>query len=234
MQKFLEKLGLAVPSMVLALTTLAVVPAVADHGSGDNTSGGSTTSSETEHNGTTVATTTSTETETETETDSSNTTELHKKGLEMVSELQKEHKSNKTAAQKQQICEARKHGLETKFSRITTNATNLETKIGTFQDRAVTYQSDNKVTVADWDTLVQNATDAKTKVDASLTALKEVTPTVDCTSGTVASDIATFKTAAQTVRDDLKSYKTAVMKLFTALQNAKEDSKTSTTEGSTN
>jgi chromosome segregation ATPase len=227
MQRTIKNISLAVPTLVLALTALVTVPAFAQHGSADSSSGssGNGGSSTTSHD--------ATETESN---DTQGQTELRHKGQQMVTELEQEHKSGKSAAEKTKACEAHKQGLTNKFSHITTNATNLETKIGTFLTRAETYQSTNNVTVANWDTLVAAANTAKTNADTAIANLKAVTPTLDCNSTSVASDVATFKAAAQTTRDALKAYKTAVKDVFVALMNAKGDSTdtTTTTGGTTN
>ena len=229
MRKTITNISLAVPTLVLALTALVTVPAFAQHGSADDTSGSNdtTTSTSGDASGGTN--------ETETETEHLNSTELHHRGSLMVGQLEKEHHSQKTAEERTKACESHKHGLETKFARITTNSQRLEDHIGTFLTRAETYQSTNNITVDNWTTLVANADAAKLKVDASIANLKTVTPTLDCNSTTVAQDVATFKAAAQQVRTDLKAYKTAVKDVFVALENAKEAANTTTdtnTEGS--
>lgn len=249
MQTILKKLGLAVPTLVLASTTLVTVPVFAQHGSDDSASNGTTTTTtqtETENSGTTTSGGSGSDsgsgsgklatnrTEAETENNTENETELHSRGAQIVSELEKQHHSGKTAEEKTKACESHKQGLQTKFTHITTNATNLETKISAFLTKAQTYQSTNNVTVDNWDTLVAAANSAKTDTDTAIANLKAVTPTVDCNSTSVASDVATFKAAAQDARDALKVYKTAVKNVFVALQQARDASTSSSsteTEG---
>ncbi|HET7319971.1 MAG TPA: hypothetical protein VFI84_00115, partial [Candidatus Saccharimonadales bacterium] len=138
MQKILQKLGLAVPSMVLAFTTLAAVPVMAQ--GGDDTSSGSSSNTETSHSGstTTVATTTSTESETETP-DSTSTTELRHKGADLVTEMQKEHKDTKSDTEKTKVCEAHTKGLETKFASISKNAQAFQDRIDSIFQKAQDY-----------------------------------------------------------------------------------------------
>ncbi|HSX36899.1 MAG TPA: hypothetical protein VLG13_02155 [Patescibacteria group bacterium] len=203
-----KKISLAVPSLVLALTSLAVVPVFAEHGSAD-TSGSSNT--------------------TETETaDVNQETELHTKGASLVGEMQKANRSSKTAEQKTKACEAHKQGLTTKFAAISKNAAAFQTRIDDIFAKAQAFQTANNVTVPNWDTLVAAAAAAQTTSSTSIANLKAVTPTLDCNNVSVASDVATFKVAAQTTRDDLKAYKAAVKDVLQALRAAK-----AATEGST-
>jgi len=237
MQKTIKNISLAVPTLVLALTTLVSVPAFAEHGSADSgTSGGSSVSGSSGSGDSTESGSTTSHDATDTETnDTQGQTELRHKGQQLVAEL---HKSGKSQAEKTQACENHKQGLQTKFTRITTNATNLETKIGGFLDRAQAYQSANNVTVANWDSLVAAANTAKTTADTAIANLKALQPTVDCsTTTTVANDVATFKAAAQAARDALHAYKTAVKDVFVALENAKDastDTNSTTTGGTSN
>lgn len=206
MQTIRKRFGLALPTLVLALTALVSVPAFAQQGS--NEQGGNSGQN---------ATQTGRHDERETE----NETEFHHRGAQLVAELKQSHKHGKTAEERTKACESHKQGLQTKFSRITANSQRLETKIGVFQTRAAAYQADHSVTVSGWDALVADATAAKSKADDSITAMKALTPSLDCTNSSVATEVATFKAAAVQVRSDLKDYKTAVKNLFVALQNAK-------------
>lgn len=234
MQKILQKLGLAVPSMVLAFTTLAVVPVMAEHGSNGTTSGSTGTSQS--GTDTTVATTTSTESETDTP-DSTATTELRHKGADLVTEMQNEHKNTKSDAEKTKVCEAHTKGLETKFASISKNAQAFQDRIDAIFQKAQDYNTGNKLNIANWDTLVKAATDAQTASAQSITDLKALTPsTLDCNAnGAVAQEVATFKVAAQKTRDNLKTYKMAVKDVLHALlavKDASTSTDTKTTEGS--
>lgn len=241
MKEVLQKLGLAVPSLVLAVMAVVTVPAFAQHGSGDSTgdststsgsndtdtsgSGGSSTS------GSGKSTTSSTENETENETETSG--DLHTRAGKLVAALKQEHKSQKTAAQRTKACEAASHGLETKFTQISKNATAFQTRIDGIYAKGVTYQSDNNVTVANWSDLVAKADAAKAASAAAIAALPSAP--IDCTASSPADQVAAFKLQAQTVRDDLKAYKAAVKNVLHALLDAKTPTKTETeTEGSTN
>lgn len=225
MRKTIHTVSLAVPSLVLAFTAVVTVPVFAQRGSADDAPvPASNTSTQTSGTGS------------DAQTKGEKEAELHSRGAALVAQLRQQHPSSQSEAARQKACEARSHGLETKFTRITTNSQNLEDRIGTFLTKAEAYQSTNNVTVDSWDTLTGNADTAKAAVDSAITDLKAVTPqSLDCASTTVAQNVATFKAAAVTVRDDLQAYKQAVIKVFTALQNAKgatATDTTNTTEGS--
>lgn len=233
MQTNLKRLGLAVPSLVLALTTLVSVPVFAEHGSSSGssdtqtaTTSGSTSGSGSETETSTSGTETHNSTATETETESS--LDVHQQGKDMVTALKKERKSSQTDAQRTQKCEAHKQGLTTKFDHIVTNSQSYQNKITDILNKAVAYQQANNVTVTNFDSLVASATAAQGAAADSITALQSVKPSLDCNNVSVAQDVATFKAAAEKTRTALKAYKTAVKAVLQALEAAKEPAKTTT------
>jgi hypothetical protein len=163
------------------------------------------------------------------QSDDSSNNDIHKKGAEMVAEMRKQHQKGQTAPQRQKKCEAHKQGLTTKFSHIVTNSQRIDDHITSILNKAMAYQQDNNIQVDNFADLAGKANAAAAKAAASIATLKTVTPTLDCNSASVASDVANFKAAAQQTRSSLKDYKTAVHNLLKALENAKE---TANTEGS--
>lgn len=160
--------------------------------------------------------------------------ELNKRGESAVAELRKERANVKvkSAEQQKKTCEARKKGLQTKFASIVRNSERAQARISSILDKSVAFQQTSNVAAADVDALVLTAMEAKVKSAASIEALKAVTPNLtDCGKGSVATDVATFKVAAQTTRTDLKDYKMATKAVLKALQEAKPAENT-TTEGS--
>lgn len=147
--------------------------------------------------------------------------ELHHKGDDLLKELRKQHKSQRSAAEVKQQCEARKQGLQTKFEHIVANSQRLQTKIDSILNKAQTFQQANNLQVADYDTLLASAQSAQAASAASINALAEVKPSLDCNNTSVAGDVATFKAAANTARDNLKAYRSAVKDLLKALAAAK-------------
>lgn len=147
--------------------------------------------------------------------------ELHHRGAALVAELRKEHVSKKTDDERKNICENRKQGLATKFTRISAAAQTTHSRIDDILAKAEAYQQTNNLSIENYDSLVAAAHAAGTTSSSSVASLKAVTPTIDCSSSTVANDIATYKAAAQQTRDDLKAYRTAVKAVLKALISAK-------------
>lgn len=159
--------------------------------------------------------------------------ELHNRGQQILAQLEQKHKgTDKTAAQKQKTCEAHKQGLTTKFTRIVTNDQRQQTKVTDILTKAENYQQAQNVQAANFDSLVAAAKSAQATSAASITNLQSVTPSLDCNSTSVASDVATFKAAAQQARQDLQSYRSALKAVLQSLEQASTSS-TSTT-GATN
>jgi len=225
-------------SLLVALSMTAAAPVVA-LGADDatpattasNASAGTATVTENHASGrrVQVATTVKTETENETnDTADDSQSSLHQKGASMLAELQKAHKSTKTTAQLEKRCVAHKQGLTKKFAAITTNSQRAQDRISDILTKVAAYQQTNNVQTANYTSLLTAAQTAQTTSAASIAALKAVTPTLDCNSTSTASDVATFKVAAQQVRTDLKAYRTAVKAVVADLRAAK----TTTAEGS--
>lgn len=176
-------------------------------------------------------------TEVEVENEVENETEIEKSEVEArrerirekikarSQEIEKEtesKKSKKTPEELQKKCEERKKGLETKLSRLSTNATKHQAKISAYLDKIVAYKVDNNINNADVDAAILSAIDAKTTSEASVSALAALSPTIDCTSGAVASDVANFKAAAEQTRTNLKAYRKAVKAVHSAIENITE------------
>lgn len=167
---------------------------------------------------------------TETETHKSMRTEAETE----VSDLKKQHAEHK-AADRQNFCNMHKDNLTGKFKGLTTSATAIQTHIDSVYVKVQAFVADKSLTVDTYDTLVANANTAKAKAAADIAALTP--PTLDCTSATVATDVATFKVTATQTRTDLKAYRDAVKELFKAVKaaaakaapTASSDSTTTTT-----
>ncbi len=233
MPKF-NKFNIGTSLAVFAMLSAPVAVYARDGVSGSGTSGsGSSTSTS---GSTTTATSSTPETEhtvaleTRTTADSA---ELQHSGSDMVTELQKKKSDNKkpehSQKERKKICESHKDGLTNKFNHIASNSARIQTRIDDVFTKALAFQLSSNTQVTDFDTLVLAAKKAQTNSADSVAALKTVTPSIDCNSTSVASDVATFKTAAQQTRDNLKAYKTSVRAILHTLETAKD----STTEGST-
>lgn len=233
----IKSLVLALPICILLLGVIAV-PVYArdgDSGSGSNSDSSSSDSSSESNDSTSASSSDSaTETETEhaTEVETGHTeTRLRAKGQELLKEAQdrkqqvmatKDDATAKVKELRQKRCETRKHGLETKVANIVKVAQKHKTRIDDVYAKALAYQKDKNVSVSGFDQLVATADAAKTKAQTSVDALTNLKPTIQCDSSTVASDVATFKAAAQQARTDLQSYRQSVKAILTALEAAKE------------
>jgi hypothetical protein len=149
----------------------------------------------------------------------------HKDALETeteteINDLLKDHPKH-SVNERQKNCQAAEHGLETKFQSLSTNATSFQTKIDAALSNAITYQKDNNLTVTNFAQLVADAQAAQSKAAASVSVLSGLSPTLDCTQPTVATNVANFKVAVKQAKTDLLVYKDAVKAVLQALEAAK-------------
>lgn len=132
----------------------------------------------------------------------------------------------KTTEELQAICEQRKHGLQRKVYNLSTNAERYLNRVSTVFTKAQTFQTEKNLQVTNYLDLVAAANASKATAEASVEALRSLTPTVDCSINTVSADIAIFKAAAEQARTDLKAYKEDVKTLLAALKTAAEAART--------
>ena len=231
MKKVLSTISLTVAALLMATTILIAAPVFADQGSDSNTSE-TTESTTSEHETTPVKPTTDSNTTAKTDNVPETESQDRQQGTELLSQLEKSGKHH-TTEQVKTACETHKQGLTQKFSRISTELTNFNTRVDGILSKAEAYQKNNNVTVTNWDTLTAAAAAADTTSDSSIAAVKAVTPTVDCNKTSVAQDVATFKAAALQARSDLQSYKSAVRSVLKALQDAKHMNATTNNQQST-
>jgi hypothetical protein len=219
--------------LVTALVLAAGTPVFA-HEIGPSSGDDSTSSSSGSGKSAAIRPATVTKTETEdgtevkVETRHSSLGELKQQAQDDLSQRKQKGKSL-TDEQRKNVCQNRKQGLTTKFDRITTNSQRIQTRIDGVLQKAEDYKTSKNLNPTDWDSLVAAAESAQSASSDSITALKELKPTVDCNNTSVASDVATFKAAAAETRDNLKAYRTAVKAVLKSLIEAKQ---TTTTEGS--
>jgi hypothetical protein len=245
MKDHFKRVSLAVPTLLLAFTALAAVPAFANSSADSTLSAGTTTSTKNDSQKltTTKVTTTNTSSsdvsssvnKTEVRTasavasDDSQTTELHSKGKTLVAELQKAHPSKLTDTQRQKVCEAHKQGLTNKFTVMSSNSLSYQGRIDDVFDKALAYQTSKSVTSTELTALIATANTAKTASATSVANLKALSPTLDCNNVSVVQDVATFKTAASQARTDLNAYKAAVKAVIQVLKTATTTSTPKTT-----
>jgi hypothetical protein len=202
------------PAMLLAFSMVAI-PVYAHDGessSDDNPQTAQNSSDDSNQAETNDTQKTETETENETELEDS----LRQEGQDLLEKLRKEHKAQ-SQEDRQQKCQIRKHGLETKLKNLVKNTERHKTLIDKVYANALEYQKSKNLNPAGFSDLVTKADTAKTQAETSTAVLKALTPTIDCNKTTVASDVATFKTAAEQARNDLKAYRSAVRDVIKSL-----------------
>ncbi len=222
MQK-LKRLIINTTMLSLVLVFGASIPAYAIGDAGAVNPPEVQTSTETEHH-TTTPTPTPESPKPHTETaEAQHQAELHKQAEADLAAMREKHQETKTTntAERQKKCEDHKHGLNTKFSRISTNSQKIQDHIDSVFAKAQAYQQAKNLQPENYDALVAAATSAQTASAASIATLKTLTPTIDCTGTNTASDVAAFKAAAADTRAKLKAYRSAVKDVLKALEIAK-------------
>lgn len=220
-----NKLITTIVSVIILALGLFTVPALAhDNGSSDDNSGSSSESSDTSK---TSDDHSQQEQENEIENEANHQA---KKDLEdsldgdsnkVLHELGMTNHEHSNS-EREKNCQSAEHGLETKLQNLSKNATKFQTRIDTALDLAIAYQKDNNISVDNFDQLVATAQAAKSTSAASVSALNDLNTNLDCSSQSVAQNVAKFKVAAKQARTDLKAYKEAVKAILRALEVAKE------------
>lgn len=211
--KLVKQSLLLLPAMVLAVSVFAT-PVFAREGADDSTSDTSTTTSTQESEATREAAKQQAESIRE---KAKQDVEKRREALKDQAEQHKQEREKK--------CESHKQGLETKVSSLNTNAQRHLEHFNSAYAKALQYQKDNNLNPAGFADLVTAADAAKAKAAASVAALNDLKPTVDCNKDSTASDVAAFKTAAAQARTDLKAYQKAVKAVFLSLIQAQDTTK---------
>lgn len=218
----LKRSLLLVPVFALALSVFSVTVFARGVDSGTDSSGisgkntatsGSTSSVETEH---------AAENEAQKEQAREQANEIRNNAR---AEVEKMRAQNKEVRHEDRMkkCENRKHGLETKITNLNTNAQKHLDHFSSVLDKAIAFKDAKNLNPDGFVELLTKADDAKAKAQASVSALSQLTPTVDCQKDTVASDVAAFKQAAEQARSDLKDFKSSVKDILKSLETAKEN-----------
>ena len=148
---------------------------------------------------------------------------LRDRSKEIESESVSNSAKRKTAEERKKTCEERKKGLETKLKNLVKNAEKHEAKITGYFDAAKLYVETNQLTDDALAAALLTATDAQAKAALSVDALQALEPTLDCSAGTVSSDVASFKAAAELARNDLRTYRQSVRAILEIIEKSKED-----------
>lgn len=238
---------LIVPAALL-LVFLAVVPAAADHGSdsdqtsttsssgsGDSSASSSDVSANDSSGGdhSTAEAKSSTAEDNNSSSDSTDTSvpETEKQAAEdkfskeaedhINNLLQNQHAKKHSDSQRTKNCQKAQKGLQTKLQNLQKNAAAHKALIDKVYSEALAYQQQSSLNPAGFGDLVNAANAAQSKAALSVAALGGLSVNLDCSSGSVAQNVATFQAAAQQARNDLLAYRTAVHAVLQALENIK-------------
>ncbi|HET8670924.1 MAG TPA: hypothetical protein VFM05_09955 [Candidatus Saccharimonadales bacterium] len=138
----------------------------------------------------------------------------------------KNRRGTQSDEERQAACEKRKSGLQQKVENLVSNSGKYLDRVDGVFSKVQELKTDKNLNVDGYDELVAAATASQTTATASVDALKNLKPTIDCTSNMVPSDVATFKAAAQQARTDLKTYKQDVKAVLVAVKQALEAAET--------
>lgn len=198
--------GLLIVPAVLVLVLAAIAPPAAAHGGsndGDNDAA-------------------------MTDSDASGSSEpltqdsLRHRTNEMMEGLMAKHKNRQSDVARQRKCQAAKHGMQTKLGNMQRNTAKHKALIDSIYGKVLAYQQRNNVNPANFDTLVSTANDAQAKAGQSVSVLNDLSVNLDCADNSVATNVASFKVAAQQTRSDLLTYRKSVIAVLQALQSAKQ------------
>lgn len=222
---------LALPVAVLIGSSLAL-PAYAEDGNGssDSSSGTSGSSGDDQKTEDDANVTTLSDDNSGSEDKDASVRQRREQARERAKELiseakekRKEELKSTTDEKRQKRCEARKTGIINRTDKLSAAAKRHLAKIDGVFAKIKAYKESANLTVDSYDDLVTKATAAQATATASVNALEEVKITsIDCTAGTVADDLATFKAATTQARSDLKSYRQSVKDILSAVESVKE------------
>jgi sRNA-binding protein len=126
----------------------------------------------------------------------------------------------KTQEQRQKACEARKANITKRMSKAVTQAEKHKATFDKIYNKVQAFKTKKDLTVENYDSLVTAADKAQSDAQASITALKDLDVSVDCTSETVAQSLASFQVAVKATRDSLKTYRESITDLIKAVKAA--------------
>lgn len=177
-------------------------------------------------------------------TDSSDTTtaQAESRGMSLAEQFRaqakarmqaaRENSKNRTEAQRQRACTARKAALTRRMNNAVSQANKHKAVFDKIYTRVKDFYTTKNLNVADYDTLTTTANNAQTNAQASIDALQSLNIAPDCSSETVADGVSAFQAAVKSTRDSLKSYRTALVDLINSLKGASTEASTTPTNGS--
>jgi len=148
-------------------------------------------------------------------------------GSEKLAEL-RAGKTEKTAAQRLKICDARKTSIQNKLSAYNNQADQKLTRFDTIFARVKAIKTEKQLQVVNYDALlVAPATQKKTVATESVAALEALTADFNCNKTDPAATIAAIKSATSNTRTALKEYRQAIKDIVVAIAQVNKTSKAS-------
>jgi hypothetical protein len=213
---------------VTAIAVLSVAPIGFAHGGHATAEAAETSSSNS----------TTTETEDNAKVTEDNVGQLRKQAAQLMQTKRQTVKEH-TTAQKQQACTAHQAEIDKRSSNYAAAAQRHLDVFNKIFTRVQTFESDKKLNVASYDTLVATAKDKQTAAQTAVDSLKALDVKLDCTQPDPASSVATLKTAVSSARTALQDYRKSVKDVIVALKGAStgqtgDDTSSSDTSTTTN
>jgi hypothetical protein len=152
-----------------------------------------------------------------------------------VAEIKKEAEARKIEFQKER-CEAREQRLRELLPKLANGGERVKSAIDKSYTRVQTFYETGKLTVTNYQQLVDAIELAKANAESALQTVESYQFVVDCDKEGVGTQLDSYRTAVQEAREALKTYRKAVVDLISALraEAAEKRSETQTTEGASN
>ncbi len=146
-------------------------------------------------------------------------TENHDHAKKILDDAKKKGKEH-TKEERLKNCTDKQQGLVNKLANLQKNSSSHLGKIDAVLVKLTDSQATAKTPVAGYAALLAAATAEQAQAAASVAALGNLSTKIDCTKDTVASEVATFKAAAEQARSDLKAYRDAVKAILKAIETS--------------
>lgn len=145
-------------------------------------------------------------------------------------EQAKQNHQEKTEAERQKSCDARKTALTKRMANAVSQAKRHKAVFDKIYTRVKDFYTTKQLSVSNYADLTAKVDTAAANAQTNIDALAALNVNVDCTSQTVSSSVDAFQAAVKSSRDSLKAYRASIVDLITAIKGAS----TSTTDSSTN
>ena len=228
---------------VLMVSSLAVAPVFAEHGSSsDSTESSAETAVSTSDTTTAVKaddnTSVKSDVEIENETHVSATQVKNESGslraeaAKLLATERQNEKAQKTAEQRLKACQAHQTEVTTREQNYARNAQKHLDVFNGIYVKVLAFQTSKNLTSADLTSLKSAADTQKAAAATAVAALSSTDLKLDCSSPDPAATVATLKTTVKTARTALQDYRTAIKNLIVGLEKAVGSTSSSTSSDS--